>query len=238
MLFRTLTTRQPKIFFLCSPEDLGVVAPPVPAKAVLPDWFRHLPAVDRDHVTTSNDGLTIKRCMPFFDAMATGWILPLAATVRLEIKEGGQKVDAGWEFDRVMVSNHGPHQVAANPKAPRPPCKFHNYWSIRTPPGWSCLFLPPINRPNGVFEVLAGIVDTDTYWAHIHFPFFATGPDGVHIIEKGVPLVQVIPFRRAGAAIDGEVRAETANEVRERETIYRNTIAGSGWYRKFSRAAR
>jgi hypothetical protein len=233
-----MTALKPQIRFLCSPEDLGVIAPPVPAKAALPDWFRNLPAVDRDHLTAHDDGLTVKRCMPFFDAMATGWILPLAATVRLEIKEGGKTADAGWEFDRVMVSNHGPHQVAANPKEPRPPCKFHNYWSIRTPPGWSCLFLPPINRPNGVFEVLAGIVDTDLYWAHIHFPFFAIGPDGTHILEKGVPLVQIIPFRRAGATIGSEVRAERAGEVRERETIYRNTIAGNGWYRKFARAAR
>jgi hypothetical protein len=60
----------------------------------------------------------------------------------------------------------------------------------------------------------------------------------VHVIEKGVPLVQVIPFRRAGAVISGEVRAERANEGQEREIIYRNTIAASGWYRKFARAVR
>jgi uncharacterized protein DUF6065 len=237
-MFQRLTAPAPKIQFLCSPEDLGVIAPPVPAKAVLPDWFRSLPAVDRGEVSARDEGLTIKRCMPFFDAMATGWILPLAATVRLEIKDDGKSVDYGWEFDKVMVSNHGAHQVAGNPKAPRPPCKFHNYWSIRTPPGWSCLFLPPVNRSNGLFEILAGVVDTDTYWAHIHLPFFATGPDGVHVIEKGVPLAQVIPFRRDGAAIDGEVRAEQDGEERRRETIYRNTIAASGWYRKFARAAR
>ncbi len=52
--------------------------------------------------------LTIKRCMPFLDALQVGWILPLAATVRLEVKDGGQTVDAGWEFDKVMVSNQAP----------------------------------------------------------------------------------------------------------------------------------
>jgi hypothetical protein len=36
----------PKIRFLCAPEDEGVIAPPVPAKSYLPDWFRRLPAVD------------------------------------------------------------------------------------------------------------------------------------------------------------------------------------------------
>lgn len=114
------------IRFSCRPKDHGVIAPPVAAKTVLPDWFRKLPPVDAQQASATNNGLTVKRCMPFLDAMTTGWILPLAATVRLEVKDGGSAVDAGWEFDRVMVSNHGAHQVAGNPKEPAPPCKFHN----------------------------------------------------------------------------------------------------------------
>lgn len=228
----------PRISFLCQPSDLGVIAEPRPAKTVLPDWFRKIPAIDMDHVGASDNAITIKRCMPFFDALATGWMLPLAAEVRLEIRNGGKNVVSGWEFNRVMVSNHNPHQVTGHPHASRPPCKFHNYWSIRTAPGWSCLFVPPLNRPNGVFEVAAGIVDTDTYSAHIHFPFFPIGPDGLHIIEKGTPLVQIFPFRREDAAIPGEVRAETENEANDRERVFRNTIAGAGWYRKFARASR
>jgi hypothetical protein len=228
----------PKIGFLCQPSDLGVIAEPRPAKTVLPEWFRKIAPIDLEHVGARDNGITIKRCMPFLDALSTGWILPLAAEVRLEIKDGGKTVDSGWEFDRTMVSNHSPHQIAGHPNTPRPPCKFHNYWTIRTAAGWSCLFLPPLNRPNGVFEVVAGIVDTDTYAAHIHFPFFPIGPDGVHIIEKGTPLVQIFPFRRADAAIECEVRAENEEEARERERVYRNTIAGAGWYRKFARAKR
>lgn len=58
--------------FLCAPEDEGVIAPPVPAKNYLPDWFRRLPAVDETRLAPTNTGLTIKRCMPFLDAMNTG----------------------------------------------------------------------------------------------------------------------------------------------------------------------
>jgi Family of unknown function (DUF6065) len=228
----------PKISFLCQSSDLGVIAEPRPAKTVLPEWFRKIAPIDLEHVGAGNNGITIKRCMPFLDALSTGWILPLVAEVRLEIKEEGKTVDSGWEFDRTMVSNHSPQQISGHPNTPRPPLKFHNYWAIRTPPGWSCLFVPPLNRPNGVFEAVAGIVDTDTYSAHIHFPFFPIGPDGVHVIEKGTPLVQVLPFRRADAAIDSDVRAETDEEAGERERVYRNTIAGTGWYRKFARAKR
>jgi Family of unknown function (DUF6065) len=237
-MFERFSKASPKITFLCQPSDVGVIAEPRPAKSVLPDWFRKIAPIDLEHVGARDNGITIKRCMPFLDALATGWIVPLAAEVRLEIKDGGKTVDSGWEFDRIMVSNHSPHQVTGHPNLPRPPLKFHNYWAIRTPPGWSCLFVPPLNRPNGVFEAVAGIVDTDTYTAHVHFPFFPIGPDGVHIIEKGTPLVQVFPFRRADATMESEIRAETNEEARERERIHRSTMAGQGWYRKFARGER
>jgi hypothetical protein len=227
-----------RIRFLCSPEDDGVIAPPVAAKTVMPDWFRRLPAVDAAVACASNNGLTVKRCMPFLDAMTSGWILPLAATVRLEIRDEGRVVEAGWEFDRVMVSNHGAHQVAGNPREPSPPCKFHNYWSIQTAPGWSCLFVPPLNRPGQPFECVAGVVDTDTYSAHINLPFFASAPDGVYTIEKGTPLVQVIPFLRDASTGKAHIGVETAAEREERIRVLRNTLAGEGWYRKVARAAR
>lgn len=230
--------RKPIIEFLCRPEDHGVLPPPVPAKEVMPAWFKRLPAVDQAQLTPTNNALTVKRCMPFVDALTAGWVLPLAATVRLEVRDGGRTVNAGWDFDRVMVSNHNSHQVAGNPREPRPPCKFHNYWTIRTPPGWSCLFVSPLNRPNPVVEVAAGIVDTDAYVSLIHFPFFAVAADGIHTLEKAMPLVQVIPFQRAGTALPGVVKAESPADAANRQRILRNTQAADGWYRKFARAPR
>jgi hypothetical protein len=232
-----LRTRQ-EIEFLCRPEDKGVIAEPVPAKSVLPAWFRQLPGVDKSQVTATNNGLTVKRCLPFVDAMAAGWIIPLAASVRLEISEGGQTVTAGWEFDRDLVSNHAAFQIAGSSHEPHPPMKFHNFWTIRTPKGWSCLFLPPVNRPNGVIEVLSGLVDTDSYRSPVNFPFAAIAPDGVYTLKKGDPLVQVIPFRRADVALEGSIRAESEQEAEERERIRRSTHAGEGWYRRHARADR
>lgn len=231
-------SRNKVIRFVCDPRDEGVIAPPVAAKTYIPDWFRKLPAVDAAQVSSKNTGLTIKRCMPFLDAMNTGWIIPLAATVRLDVREGGRKVEAGWDFDRTMVSFHGDHQVRGNPKAPRAACKFHNHWTILTPPGWSCLFVDPLNRPNNVFEIIAGVVDTDTYGAPVHFPFFPTASDGLHVIEKGSPMVQVIPFRRDSTELRAEIRAETKQERAERERATRNTGAVAGWYRTEARAKR
>jgi hypothetical protein len=231
--------RSPKtIRFLCEPKDEGVIAPPVPARSYLPDWFRKLPAITPAQVSPTDTGLTVKRCMPFLDAMTTGWIITLPATLRMEIADSGKTVNTGWDFDRPLTSNHGMHQVKGNPYGGLPPCKFHNFWTIITPPGWSCLFINPLNRPNGLFEVAAGIVDTDTYRSPVHFPFFATGPDGLHTIAKGSPIVQVIPFRRDAAEITAEIRAERPDEREDRVKVQRNTTSEAGWYRTQARAKR
>ncbi|MDX2233086.1 MAG: hypothetical protein NW200_01190 [Hyphomonadaceae bacterium] len=226
----------PRIDFICEERDKGVIAEPRPARAAMPDWYRRLAPLDHDAVSTANNGLTIKRCMPFVDALKLGWILPVCATVRLEISEGGARLDAGWDFDRPMVTFHNREQVAGHPRLPRPPAKLHNYWTVRTPKGWSCLFTPLLNRADGVIEIVSGVVDTDRYPAHIHFPFFATGADGRYTLEKGMPLVQVIPFRRD--AVRAVVRAETESETDDRERALRAMQAGDGWYRAHARARR
>jgi hypothetical protein len=228
----------PVIEFLCRPEDKGVIAEPVPARSVLPAWFRQIPGIDSSQVSATNNGLTVKRCMPFLDALSLGWIIPLAATVRLEIADGGRTVTSGWEFDREMVSNHASFQVAGNPFEPRPPMKFHNHWTVRTAKGWSCLFLPPINRPSDVVQIFSGVVDTDTYTSPVNFPFVATAVDGVYTLPKGTPLVQVLPFRREGAAAKASIRVETAEEREARDRIHRSTLAGEAWYRDHVRTAR
>ena len=215
-----------------------MIAEPAPARSALPAWFRELPGVDHDHLSATNDGLTVKRCMPFLDALGAGWIIPLAATIRLEVSDDGKHVEAGWEFDRPMVSNHSGFQVAGNPYEPRPPMKIHNYWTVRTASGWSSLFLPALNRPNRVVEILSGVVDTDAFPTPVNFPFVVTSADGVHVLPKGTPLVQVIPFRRGDATIGGRVRAESEAEQIERTRTHRNIRSGGSWYRRHARAKR
>jgi len=228
----------PVIEFICRPEDKGVVAEPVSAGDILPAWFRRLPGIDQQQLSATNNGLTVKRCMPFLDALSAGWIIPLAADVRLEISEGGCNVTAGWELDREMVSNHASFQVAGNPFEPRPPMKFHNYWTVRTPKGWSCLFLPPVNRPHPVVQLFSGVVDTDEYPSPVNLPFVATAADGVYTFPKGMPLVQVVPFQRAPASREAIIRSESEGERESRERAHRAMQAGQGWYRTEVRSAR
>lgn len=96
--------------------------------------------------------------------------------------------------------------------------------------------MPPLNRPHPAFECFSAVVDTDTYVAPIHFPFVATGEDGHHVLERGTPLIQVIPFRREEAA--AVIRPATEAEAAESRRIQRLVTAQEGWYRTQARAER
>lgn len=70
---------------------------------------------------------------------------------------------------------------------------------IKTPPGYSCLFVSPLNNKDDRFEIISGIVDTDTYENFINFPIVINGdkyPNLETTIERGTPYVQIIPFKR------------------------------------------
>ena len=64
--------------------------------------------------------------------------------------------------------------------------KFGNKWLIKTPPGYSCLFIHPMNRVENRFKLIEGIVDTDTYVNTINFPFILNKRDEQFLIKQDV----------------------------------------------------
>jgi hypothetical protein len=95
----------------------------------------------------------------------------------------------------------------------------------------------PLRRLERVGARPRGQPRPHTYVAPVNFWFVAIAADGVHTLPKSTPLVQGIPFRR-DEGIEGIVRVESDGEAEERRRVYRNTLAGEGWYRRESRARR
>ena len=73
---------------------------PKPAKTFVPDWFRHTPKYKSNNVDSndfitfiksinSNDKLerTYKNCLPFVDAMTSGYMVTLPCTVVITQEE-------------------------------------------------------------------------------------------------------------------------------------------------------
>lgn len=195
---------------------LNALPKPVRAGKVMPTWFHDLP-VRPDN--TPYEVSTVKKCMPFVDAMTAGYIIPMWCDLHITVDGKDARIDnpPTWQGDKI-VANHNASQIANTPfaeyKFGHAPMKLSNPWLIKTPPGWSCLFVPPLNRPSPLLHLFSGVVDTDKYYNNVNFPFILTAEDGEHLIAKGTPIMQVIPFQRVEAhAVTGLLDHDKRNAV-------------------------
>ena len=99
--------------------------------------------------------------------------------------------------------------------------KILNPWLIKTPPGYSCLFLPPMNNTDDRFSIIPGIVDTDTFNIEINFPFLINGdkyPQLETMLKKGTPYVQIIPFKRDSWKM--KIKKKKSNDLVSSKALY------------------
>lgn len=183
--------------FTHDPNLGGVFPPPVPAVKKAPDFYKAI----RPQSGSSPDTGTVKRCIPFLDALSAGFVIPLWADLYVVACEG----ELQFTFPRNIpmprsMESHAYEQAPGHPLADKPYgkhfMKFMNPWVVETAPGYSCLFTAPLNHLEPRLKILDGVVDTDTYHANVNFPFLWTGGHGEFLIPKGTPLVQVIPYKR------------------------------------------
>jgi len=189
---------------------------PIPAKLNIPEWYKKL-----EHTLENK---TVKGCMPFLDTLTSGYLLKLPQDLYLrhnvdsENEKGEKFKDSFQTFglhDQSQIlhakyinlnSGIDVHQIKQLEGSPiieknkkLPFYKILNPWKIKTPKGYSCLFVPPLNNADDRFSIIPGIVDTDTFPNEINFPVVING-DKYSILEttikKGTPYVQIIPFKR------------------------------------------
>jgi hypothetical protein len=169
---------------------------PKPASKVIPEWYKNMSSYmnnEKKPTGNGNTAATIKRCMPVFDALVSGYIIESPADVYVSVKDGGQWFE--WS-DFGLIAFHPIEQAPEHPaKNGFPYPKWTNPWAISTPKGYSTLFVQPFHRES-VFTILPGIVDTDTYTPPVNFPFTINDPAFEGLIPKGTPIAQVIPFKR------------------------------------------
>mgnify|MGYP006269364813 CR=1 FL=1 len=185
---------------------------PKPADKSVPDWYKNLESYMGGDKRPTGDGQTtgtIKRCMPVFDAITGGYVISTYVDVfvsqkQLYDKETNEPIDKTipW-YEWPSFGPLGWHPIDQAPDIPERKDlpkeasypKWINPWSIKTPPGYSVLFVQPLHRPSP-FTILPGIVDTDTYTAPVNFPFALNDWKFEGIIPAGTPMAQVIPFKR------------------------------------------
>lgn len=203
-------------------DDFDSVAKPEPAHDRLPDWYENLEyTFDLPEGQEGEVGKTVKTCVSFLEALTAGWIIPLPSDLTVEFGEDNRSMrqspagDASFEL-------HGVDQLGGedHPLMPDPIVKFVTNWMIKTPDGYSTLFVSPLNRSEDRWQTFSGVIDTDEYYNRNGiFPALWTKPGYSGTIEKGTPIVQAIPFKREDFNIDGVVRPASTKERMISETV-------------------
>lgn len=188
-------------FFAETKEMLEVLDKPFPAIQKIPDWVAKTPSYVGGKPTIDNfsdPNSTAKKCMPLFDAMTAGYFIPLHTDLWIE-GNGTPNLDMKWSWNTIqLVEAHSSDRYEFYPIPEgynKLAFKWINPWIIKTPPGWSCLFTHPMHYDDLPFRSMSAIVDTDKHPQFINLPFILK--DNFNgLIPKGVPLIQVIPFKR------------------------------------------
>ena len=171
---------------------------PEPATKNIPEWYKKTDSFmgsKKFAVFNNNGNQTIKKCMPVFDAIAAGYIIKTFVDVYVTLTDDNVSYFNWPGFE--PISFHPIEQALEHPLMNnRPYPKWNNPWSVQTPQGYSSLFVPPMHNPNGIFTILPGIVDTDSYISPVNFPFTLDNPNFEGMIPAGTPICQVIPFKR------------------------------------------
>jgi len=182
-------------------EELLDTAPPLPAHKFWPEWFKRQPPVLSDADDDSPTSSTIRKCPAALDILSMGYIIPLWCDFKLLRNED----QLGWMFPPRAAQHFGGIQLHADAQMSEYPfdkdsfkgsVKFINPWSIVTPKGYSCMLVNPYFHTHPNLRTMNGIVETDGYH-EAHVNTFFTAPVNTEItLPKGMPLVQVIPFKR------------------------------------------
>lgn len=196
--------KDPVIEFIPSKKEYSqIFDAPIPASKVIPQWYKdqNLDIGQSMNINqeTGTTARTIKACMPVFDMITAGYIIKCPAEILVKKDEYGAP-QTTWSIDAMsLIDSHSIEQFS-NFSVPKEyysdsALKFINPWIIKTPPGYSTLFITPVMRDDLPFYCLPAIVDTDKHPFAVNFPFFIK-KDFEGIIGYDTPIMQIIPFKR------------------------------------------
>jgi len=192
-------------FYPFSEKTQSFTPEPVPASKMVPEWYKRQPGSIDDEQTIKQGFATstVKRCMPFFDLMTSGYLILSPCDIYIDSTDP-EKITFSIpmplkQFEGDMFAKHGREQYS---EMPYDKDKFHKdlfrimpFWAVETPEGYSTLFLNPVHKDPTPFQAVSAFVDTDKFISDGHLSFWVEkGFKGV--VKQGTPLVQVVPIKR------------------------------------------
>ena len=216
------------IEFYCHPNFEEIIPKPRAASKNLPEWFKNLsPTCEGEEDLRDSFGektMSAKKCLPMLDAMSLGYMIPLAADLHIRSNHDNTQIQITNPPGLKLCEFHSASQLGGPHKLGMPhgdALKFINQWVIKTAPGWSTLFVAPINHFNEAFTCLSGLVDTDVYPKHVNFPAILNHYDLDLHIPAGTPLVTAIPIKRNSFPKKPKIRKMSKKEMETIDKIQR-----------------
>lgn len=196
---------------------------PVLAKDYIPEWYAKLPPPKESYAFDEEVAKSIRSCVPVNDLLTSGYIIKASYEVRVSeklidfvprmnistAKPLGEFMNNKMKNPKTeeMQGLHPSHPVgiyspnlcpmrSQGKKNMSSYFKFDTDWSIKTPPGYSCLIMQPYYLFRNDISIMPAIIDTDTFDKNISVIGFLTGVAEEARFTCGDPLLQVIPFKR------------------------------------------
>ena len=229
------------IKFIASTKEAGLASlEPQPSIKFLPNWYKNIPPFKNGEkklkfpMGFNTHNSTIKKCVPFLDALTAGYMVVLDDDVYIE--QINAEPFIRWKSNVDMITWHNLEEIPGF-EIPDTYHKMVTKWTndfiIKTPKGYSVMFVHPLNRVDLPFFTLSGFVDCDSYEMTVNFPFLLKkGFEG--IIPAGTPIAQIIPIKRDSWKSEREKYNEDKTYVRVRkfQRTFSDSYKKNWWVRK------
>lgn len=246
MFFKKIKKDNSILFYPTSEQVGNFIKPPQPASSVnIPDWHKNIPKYvngDKKFIYRQWNNLSAKSCLPLTDAFCSGYVFTLPFDIYTAKNDNGLRYFS-WAYNIPGIQDPVIMRPFENKEETT---GWHNidgyedlsfnwwpYWSIKTPPGYSCLFTHPINRIDLPFYTIGGVLDTDGWGDAGNQPFLIK-KDWEGTINAGTPIMQVIPFKRDNwkNTIDKNISDEYWKQIAKRDTFIQGFYKTKIWKNK------
>ena len=189
-------------FIPSSIETERVVPPPNPSHNYIPQWYRDKKKRDGKSIfeAAKNGDMGLKSCVPFLDAMTSGYIQETWCDIIIERDDNLGYATYHYSFGPEILGIRDNVSINLDTNIYMPnEFVWKVQWIPKLPKGWSLLVTSPFNNHTLPFEVASGIIDSDNFF-HVpsgSLPFYVKKQkDGKLFIPAGTPMYQLTPIKR------------------------------------------
>lgn len=223
-------------YFELSPitGDSSSLPIPTPSSKTLPEWYEFLPS-NPESLQNQHKDTSAKMCMPFSDALKTGWVVKAPTTIHIQrehdelVAYTPDKTDDDTPIAVPLTVTQSPQD--GNSAFLLPNIRINSQWSISTPEPYSTLVVPPINRTETRFTPLSMFIPTDDALVNLELPIYIE--ETPITIEKGDILANILPINREALLDEPLIESYSPDsqfgELKNR--MYRMNDVRTGFYR-------